>query len=331
MERDHQIVQEIKEELQREVENLRQEITQVRSLVQDAILKLTDSFNGLRDESNQQHRLVSSIISASSDDENVDNDDRPKINIRQFVSETDQILRSFVDHILLVSRQSMEMVHRIDDLSNQMKEVVSFLKDINAIAEQTNVLALNARIVAARAGEAGSAFAVVADEVRKLSRNSNQFSNQINEVVKGSQKEIQEAKKIIEVMASKDMSFAIESKGRVDEMMTDVAEIDRFTATTLQKVSAITDEINHRVGLAVMSLQFEDMVTQVTQNMDRKFSMLEEFVSKLCCGCLDEGQDSDTRLQAVREILEQQRQQFDDMDSKAVGQVSLDEGDIELF
>ncbi|MBF0588581.1 MAG: chemotaxis protein [Magnetococcales bacterium] len=339
------ITQEIKEELKREVDNLREEMVQIRQLVQDAIVKLTDSFNGLRDQSNTQQSLVTSIIETSTPPisdgdghEEAEEDSEEKeaehapINIRRFVQETDEILRSFVDHILLVSRQSMEMVHRIDDLSQQMHQVVSFLKDINTIADQTNVLALNARIVAARAGESGRSFAVVADEVRKLSRDSNQFSDRIGEVVRTSQDNIESAKRIIEVMASKDMSFAIESKGRVDEMMNEVSEIDRYTTNTLEKVSSITDAINNSVAMAVMSLQFEDMVTQLTQNMDRKFSMLENFVETMCCGCLsDPDMVPEQRLEVIRSLLQEQKEQFDIADTKAVGQASMDEGEIELF
>lgn len=339
---DKLIAQEIKAEMRREVENLRHEMSQVRNLVQDAIIKLTDSFKGLRDQSDYQHNLVSSLISTmesgvSEGDSRQSHmpahgDDRSRINIRQFVSETDQILRSFVDHIIMVSRQSMEMVHRIDDLSEQMAEVVVLLKDVKGIAEKTTVLSLNARIVAARAGEAGKAFAVVADEVRKLSKESDSFSAQIEGVVSKAQDNIDSAKEIIESMASKDMSFAISSKSRVDEMMEDVSEIDKFTAQTLNQVSGLADTIARNVGIAVMSLQFEDMVTQVSQNMDRKFVMLENFVEELCCGCMSiDGLTHEQRVAQVRETLERQRQQFDEADHKAVTQTSLDEGDIELF
>lgn len=338
---DKLVAQEIKAEMRREVENLRHEMGQVRNLVQDAIVKLTDSFKGLRDQSDFQHNLVSSLIStmesgvSEGEGRNLrqkETDDRSRINIRQFVSETDQILRSFVDHIILVSRQSMEMVHRIDDLSEQMDEVVGLLRDVKGIAEKTTVLSLNARIVAARAGEAGKAFSVVADEVRKLSRESDSFSNQIESVVGKAQENIGSAKDIIESMASKDMSFAISSKSRVDEMMEDVSEIDKFTAQTLNQVSGLANTIAHNVGVAVMSLQFEDMVTQVSQNMDRKFVMLENFVEELCCGCMSvEGMTHDQRLAQVRQTLEKQKQLFDEADHKAVSQTSLDEGDIELF
>ncbi|MEO5377729.1 MAG: methyl-accepting chemotaxis protein [Magnetococcus sp. DMHC-6] len=328
----HKIAEEIKTEFHREVDNVRHEMYQVRDLVQDAILKLTHGFEGIRQQANSQMDLVTAMTSTLEESEVDEGDKKPQINIRQFVFETDQILRTFVDHIILVSRQSMEMVHRVDSLSDQMEEIVSLLNDINTIAEQTNVLALNARIVAARAGQAGSAFSVVAGEVRKLSRSSNEFSNRIAQVVKRSKDNIENAKSIIEIMASKDMSFAIESKGRVDDMMSEVSKIDEMTAQTLHSVSEITEAINHSVGVAIMSLQFEDMVTQLSQSMEKKFIILDGFVQSLFGNSgIMFGRNMDETCQNLKQILKTQRDQFDEEDRKAVRQSAMEEGDIELF
>lgn len=319
-----QILREIREEVTREVESLREEMIQIRSLVQDAIVKLTNSFNGLRDQSDAQHRLVAGLTSSM---DQVAGADTSGVNIRKFISETDAVLRTFVDHIILVSRQSMEMVHRVDALSSQMNEVVGIIKEINGIAEQTHVLSLNARIVAARAGQAGRSFSVVADAVRNLARNSHEFSDKISEVVEQAQENIQVTKDIIEIMASKDMSFAIESKGRVDFMMDEVNAIDQFTSETINKVAKIADDINQRVGVAVMSLQFEDMVTQLTQSMERKFAVLE-YVGALIPPEIIIGEQT---IFALREALEQQKERFNTVHRQAVQQTSMDEGDIELF
>ncbi|MBF0453305.1 MAG: methyl-accepting chemotaxis protein [Magnetococcales bacterium] len=327
----------LKAELNREVASVRMEMEQIRDLVQDAIVRLTDSFGGMRDQSNRQLALVTTLTSSmegnSDQEEAQEGEDAVKrINIRSFVSETDQILRTFVDHIILVSRQSMEMVHRVDELATQMNEVSSLLKDINAIAELTNVLSLNARIVAARAGSSGAAFSVVAGEVRKLSKNSHEFSDKIGAVVGSAKTNIHAAKNIIEVMASKDMSFAIESKGRVDEMMEEVSDIDRYTSETIAQVSGIADELNQSVGNAVMSLQFEDMVSQLSASMERKFAVIEQFAEVIGIDQLtDESQPMAERVEKLQESLNMQIQSFDEVDRQAVQQSSMDEGDIELF
>ncbi|MBF0448881.1 MAG: methyl-accepting chemotaxis protein [Magnetococcales bacterium] len=333
-----QIAADLREELQREVESTRQEMRQIRDLVQDAIVRLTDSFGSMRAQSDNQLALVTTLTAGNDPDEQEGEEQEEEegavkqINIRSFVSETDQILRTFVDHIILVSRQSMEMVHRIDELSSQMNEVASLLDDINAIAELTNVLSLNARIVAARAGTSGAAFSVVAGEVRKLAKSSHEFSDKIGSVVGSAKTNINEAKNIIEVMASKDMSFAIESKGRVDEMMDEVSEMDRYASETIAKVSGIADEINDSVGNAVMSLQFEDMVSQLSASMERKFGVIEQFIETVNLESLSDDQtDIANRVDGLRLALNRHIEMFDEVDRQAVGQSSMDEGDIELF
>ncbi len=76
-----------------------------------------------------------------------------------------------------------EVINEIEDLELQSGSIESFIEVINSIADQTNLLSLNASIEAARAGEAGRGFAVVASEIRKLAEQSVKASNQITTVV----------------------------------------------------------------------------------------------------------------------------------------------------
>ncbi|ABK46063.1 methyl-accepting chemotaxis sensory transducer [Magnetococcus marinus MC-1] len=329
---EQQLYREVKQILKHEMDAMRTEVYRVRDLVQDAIVKLGSSFNDLRTQTEIQTQLLHDFVHAGSKDEasKQSKDEPHHVNIIEFVGETDTILHAFVDHILLVSRQSMEMVHRVDDLADQMHKIGKILGDINGISEQTNVLALNARIVAARAGEAGRAFAVVADQVRTLSRDSSQFSGQIDSVVSESHRNINKAKQIIETMASKDMSFAIESKNRVDGMMKEIANLDKQTTQTLERVSQLSEQISHSVGIAVMSLQFEDMVTQLSQSLEKKLNMMENFMTDTLSVSISSA-DQTTRQSEIRKVLERHQQIYDTLGHNPVEQESMDEGDIELF
>jgi methyl-accepting chemotaxis protein len=107
-------------------------------------------------------------------------------------------MQKVVDNVIMNSKLGMELVELTDRISKRAADVESILGEIAGIAKQTNLLALNAAIEAARAGEAGRGFAVVADEVRDLSTRTSQFSQQIAVVMKSMREGVSGAEDAIE-------------------------------------------------------------------------------------------------------------------------------------
>lgn len=102
-------------------------------------------------------------------------------------------LAKVVESIEQVKISSESMAYVIDTLKHSSEEIVSIVNIINAIAEQTSLLALNASIEAARAGEHGRGFSVVADEVRKLAEQSKGSAFKINDIISQISTDIQGA------------------------------------------------------------------------------------------------------------------------------------------
>ncbi len=315
-----------------EIDSFQQELQQLKSVFANAVVAMAESFNGLHTLTSEQSNLVFSLVSGMDETTDGEND---KLNFQQFAEETDNVLNFFIEHILQVSKQSMEMVGIIHDVDEHMAHVEKLLGDVQSIADQTNLLALNAAIEAARAGEAGRGFAVVADEVRNLSRNSDKFSEEIREVVKASKNNINQAQSMIESMASKDMNITINSKANIDKMMKDIASMNDAVSNKLNEVSHLTGQIDDNVNNAVRGLQFEDMARQIVEYLHFSTQHFQAMADEMRIGfgVFKTGDNSKwiNDLQQGKSRLQEMRQQWKVREKKVVSQSSMDEGDVDLF
>jgi methyl-accepting chemotaxis protein len=312
------------------------EIEKIQNLVRDAVQGLAESFNGINALSQKQKDMVFRLINNM---ESIDTNDGAAENLtmEQFIAETEEILRFFVDTVVSTSKESMTLVYKLGDIWKQNNAVVSLLDDIKEIADQTNLLALNAAIEAARAGEAGRGFAVVADEVRALSNKSENFSNEIRAVLESTMSGIADAREIINTIATQDMKIMMGSKKRVGDITSKISKIHENTNKSLGMMGEVTEALNEKVSIAVMSLQFEDMVTQLSQHileeagsLNRLFENSQQFQSRV----LDLLQSNGSQ-QALSQLISDHYQQLEELlvaeRHNAVSQKNLAAGDVDLF
>lgn len=320
----------------KEYDIVKNDLQQGQFILNDAINELQQSFQILTEKSTTQSNFMHSIIKSFSGQ---DNDSGKEIlTFEDFAIETAAILDEFVNEIVNISVNSMSMVHVVEDIGVQMGDVYKLLDDVKSIADQTNLLALNAAIEAARAGEVGRGFAVVADEVRNLSQNSNRFSDEIRTVVSNVMLNIEKAKSTISKMASKDMNTALASKEKVNTMFDQTAEINEKLTEHLRSIEHISEEINESVGVAIRSLQFEDMMTQIfghsIQHMDKLLEVAEMLQTDVFSSDNFNQVNNNVILSKVSDIavdLEAFTDNTRNKPNKAVDQSSMSEGEVELF
>lgn len=329
---------------------IRGELTQIREVVADAVGNLSESFYSITNDANGQHDIVVSTVNRIQEANKLDDTpvtetsqedtqmDDACISIKEFVEETSIVLKHFVGLLVDSSKTGMDIVNKIDLMYEQMEKIFNVLTEIRSIADQTNLLALNAAIEAARAGEAGRGFAVVADEVRKLSLNSNNFNEQIQGMVVEAQTTISEAKDLVGRSASKDMNVYLSGKARVDAMMDSLQQLNEFLNASLTEISTINDGLSEKTAMAVRSLQFEDIVRQVSEHADEKIGRIESFMHYVSTEVKnidyshDNGEEILNRIHVIQNDSSSKiREIVDEPVRKTTAQQSMTEGEVELF
>ncbi|MBB4820890.1 methyl-accepting chemotaxis protein [Pseudomonas alcaligenes] len=153
----------------------------------------------------------------------------------------------------LASAMSAAM-EEVQGLASSSEQIGSVLEVIRAIAEQTNLLALNAAIEAARAGEAGRGFAVVADEVRNLAKRTQDSVEEIRQVIEGLQHGTRE---VVGSMHSshrqaqgsvEQVEHAVAALQRIGDAVAVITDMNLQIASAAEEQSAVAEEINRNVA-----------------------------------------------------------------------------------
>ncbi|WP_057183371.1 methyl-accepting chemotaxis protein [Colwellia sp. MT2012] len=209
---------------------------------------------------------------------------------RNNTSDGKEIISHTITQMQTLSSNIDEVSQVVASLASESDNIGSVLDVIRGIAEQTNLLALNAAIEAARAGEQGRGFAVVADEVRTLANRTEQSTNEIQQMIQKLQSGAQEA--VAAVKVSQDISLktveqtakADGSLNEIDRLMVVISDMNTQIARATEQQSQAADEVNLRIndlaGMTEESLATTEQLSETSQKLKVSSNAMSEVVSR---------------------------------------------------
>ena len=303
-----------------ELQTVHKEMLNMRSVIYAAGSQLGSSLTGLESESDSQlsllKQLVDELIKATSGHEQEDQRD----GITKYSENNERIVSELVDAINRVITTSSTISERFGSMFDQVEAVDKLIGDITNITSQTNLLALNAAIEAARAGEAGRGFAVVADEVRSLSKRTDLFSDEIRNQIQNLKNDIFSIKESVDVVSSIDMQEQLLSKSKVQSMWTEVNKLTEQASHQSQIANDVAQRIRQHVMSSVLSLQFEDISIQNIDHINKRIVTLEALMKTIMGASVSE-------IQQQLEQAKAQRLNFELNED----QKKMEEGSVDLF
>ncbi|SDO89329.1 methyl-accepting chemotaxis protein [Pseudomonas arsenicoxydans] len=261
---------EMQANLRKTIEQIAGSATQLGAAAEELSTVTQEASRGIQQQNNEIEQAATAVNEMTAAVEEVA---RNAVSTSEASNQSTQAAREGRDRVVETVNAIQTMTHdvqntslMIEGLATQGRDIGKVLDVIRAIAEQTNLLALNAAIEAARAGEAGRGFAVVADEVRALAHRTAQSTQEIEKMVAGIQNGTGEA---------------VSSMAQSNQRTQSTLEMARAAGVALEQITQSIHLINER-NLVIASASEEQ--AQVSREVDRNLVNIRDLATQSAAG-----------------------------------------------
>lgn len=237
-------------------------------LVQHNIEGLIDPFNSLSDRLRQENQSSLTLFGGAGKNS----------QITQTLDTSRQKLHQVIDAFHSGIAHKTELQKTIRELAQYLEEMKNMAGAVQTIASQTNLLALNAAIEAARAGEAGRGFAVVADEVRTLSTKSGETGRDIGKKIESITSAIEATINAAHRLVEYDEANLSLLDNSVNEVTAHLSEEIQLLQDAGHRLHGLTSETEQDIHQIIIKLQFQDRVNQILHHIESDMNDIARLV-----------------------------------------------------